>query len=144
VLYSLTLLRLYRQAAQRVKPRFQKIHTHSCQKRFLFCRSNSFALGCREGYFRFGLSGGVTVALGPLEASVLVRIQAGQPASLTASFLNNHGHFLHIPRPTLAAFPEGSSPIRFRRKLNFYWQFHWHSKGRMFPARCQCPEGVRR
>ena len=36
-----------------------------------------------EGYFLLQLSGGVTVAQGPLEAFVMVRIHAGQPLFLT-------------------------------------------------------------
>ena len=41
---------------------------------FLFCAGGSRRLFC------VGLSGGVMVALGPLEASVMVRIHAGQPS----------------------------------------------------------------
>ena len=35
----------------------------------------------QKSYCFGGLSGGVMVALGPLEASVMVRIHAGQPIS---------------------------------------------------------------
>ncbi len=38
-----------------------------------------FALARRQRYFRAVLSDGVMVALGPLEASVMVRIHVGQP-----------------------------------------------------------------
>ena len=38
-----------------------------------------FARPERGGYFAIGLSDVVMVALGPLEASVMVRIHAGQP-----------------------------------------------------------------
>ena len=38
-----------------------------------------FALSTPKSYCFSDLSGGVTVALGPLEASVMVRIHAGQP-----------------------------------------------------------------
>ena len=41
----------------------------------LFCAVGEGRLVC------VGLSGGVMVALGPLEASVMVRIHAGQPVS---------------------------------------------------------------
>src|SRR5580765_1935059 len=48
------------------------------QERACFC----FARGAGLDRFSIGVSGGVTVAQGPLEAFVMVRIHAGQPTFL--------------------------------------------------------------
>jgi hypothetical protein len=61
-----------------------------------------FALRLVESYFQGGLSDGVTVAQGPLEAFVLVRIQVGQPITLRKlSTEPNPAQIPHRKRPNL-------------------------------------------